>query len=94
MHEQLSRRIVPQSNFRAIYPKYAGPAARRHPRRHHFMPGKKAKLHKAPRQILRKIQSIEDAWLANPQLRQSQHLGITRSCDRLLPFRSHRSLSV
>ena len=49
MHKQLGRRIVPQSNFRAIHPKHARPAARRHPRRHHFMPGKKAKLHQAPR---------------------------------------------
>jgi len=49
MHEQLRRRIVPQSNFRAIHPKHPRPTARRHPRGNHFMAGKKAKLHQATR---------------------------------------------
>jgi hypothetical protein len=69
MHKQLGCRIVPQGNFRTIHSKHAGAATRRHPGGNHFIPGEKAKLHQPPGQVLRKVQSIEDASLADPQFR-------------------------
>jgi hypothetical protein len=66
-------RLMPKRDFGSIHAKHTGTSAWRSPSRDHFISRQKAKFHQTARDVLRKVQAIEDAPLSHGEIGKRQH---------------------